>query len=229
MTARTSMIVYGAPLSVHTRKVILAARLKSIPYEVTPVIPVIPDNPPPNWRSLSPGGTIPAIDDGGYVLADSTAIAHYLERKVPEPALLPARLEDFGRALFLDAWSSDVLFRKVVQPIFFQQVVAPGIHKKPGDAAAIETALAVATQQAFGYLEGLAPEAFLVGGRLSLADLAVTSNLVMFHYLGHRIDGARFPRLTAYFRRQLDTSLVRGALEAEVPFVDQLKLDRTFA
>jgi glutathione S-transferase len=226
------MIVYGAPLSVHTRKVILAVRLKSIPYEVTPVIPVIPDNPPPNWRSLSPSGTIPAIDDGGYVLADSTAVAHYLERKVPEPALMPARLEDFGRALFLDAWAGDVLFRQVIRPIFFNQVVSPGIRKKPGDAAAIHEAIA-ASAQAFEYLEGQAPEAsthaFLVGGRLSLADLAVTSNLVMFHYLGHRIDGARFPRLTAYFRRQLDTSLVRGALEAEVPFVDQLKLDRTFA
>jgi glutathione S-transferase len=222
------MIVYGAPLSVHTRKVILAARLKSIPYEVTPVIPVIPDNPPPNWRTLSPSGTIPAIDDGGYVLADSTAIVHYLERKVPEPALLPGKPTELGHALFLDAWSGDVLFRQVIRPIFFNQVVSPGIHKKPGDTAAIETALTGA-QQAFGYLEGLAPEAFLVGGRLSVADLAVTSNLVMFHYLGHRLDAARFPRVSAYFRRQLDSSLVRGALEAEGPFVDQLGLDRTFA
>src|SRR5207244_2293624 len=141
MTARKSMIVYGAPLSVHTRKVILAARCKSIPYEVTPVIPVIPDNPPPNWRSLSPGGTIPAI------------------------------------------------------------------HKKPGDPAVIETALGTAAPQAFAYLESLAPEgsanAFLVDGRLSVADLAVTSNLVMFHYLGNRLDAARFPRVAAYFRRQL--------------------------
>jgi glutathione S-transferase len=228
MTARKSMIVYGAPLSVHTRKVILAARLKSIAYEVTPVIPVIPDNPPANWRSLSPSGTIPAIDDGGYILADSTAIVHYLERKVPEPALLPGKLEDLGRALFLDAWSGDVLFRKVIHPIFGNQVVSPKIRKKPGDPAAIDAALGTSAQ-AFEYLESLLPEGFLVGGRLSVADLAVTSNLVMFHYLGHRIDGARFPRLAAYFRRQLDASLVRGALEAEVPFVDQLGLDRTFA
>jgi glutathione S-transferase len=222
------MIIYGVPLSVHTRKVILASRIKSIPHQVTPVIPVIPDNPPPDWRAISPSGLIPAIDDGGYLLADSTAIVLYLERKVPEPALVPTRLEDHGRALFLDAWSGDALFRKVVHPIFHNQVVSPNIHKKPGDPAAIETALARSAPEAFGYLESLAPQAFVVGGRLSIADLAIVSNLVMFHYLGHRIEAARFPRLSAYFQRQLDSSLLRAALEAEVPFVDHLRLDRTF-
>ena len=47
------MKIYGVPLSVHTRKVILAARIKEIPHEVEVVIPVIPDNPPPNWREIS--------------------------------------------------------------------------------------------------------------------------------------------------------------------------------
>jgi len=40
------LTIYGVPFSVHTRKVILASRIKSIPHQVTPVIPVIPDNPP---------------------------------------------------------------------------------------------------------------------------------------------------------------------------------------
>src|SRR5262249_22052472 len=125
MTAR--MKIWGVPLSVHTRKVILAARIKGIPHDVTPVIPVIPDNPPPNWRSLSPTGLIPAIDDDGYILSDSTAILLYLERKVPEPALLPAKLEDYGRALSIDGWAGDVLFRRIGHPVFFNQVVSPGI------------------------------------------------------------------------------------------------------
>jgi glutathione S-transferase len=32
--------IYGVPLSVHTRKVIVVARLKGLPYEVVPVVPV---------------------------------------------------------------------------------------------------------------------------------------------------------------------------------------------
>jgi glutathione S-transferase len=220
--------IWGVPLSVHTRKVIVAARTKSIPYDVSVVIPVIPDNPPPHWRSLSPTGLIPAIDDGGYVLADSTAIVHYLERKVPEPALLPGRLDEYGRALFLDAWAGDVLFRRVVHPIFHNQVVSPKIHDRPGDPRAIDAALGTSGPEAFAYLESLAPGSFLVGGKLSIADLAVVSNLIVFHYLGHRIDAARFPKLAAYFQRQVESSLWRAALEDEAPFARNMGLDRGF-
>jgi glutathione S-transferase len=222
------MKIWGAPLSVHTRKVILASRIKSIPHDITPVIPVIPDNPPANWRSLSPTGLIPAIDDDGYVLADSTAIVHYLERKVPEPALLPRKLEDYGRALFLDAWAGDVLFRPVVRPLFYNQVVGPRMHDTPGDQRAIDTALGTAAPEAFGYLEQQGPAKFLVGDQLTIADLAVVSNLIMFHYLGHRIDVAQWPQLAAYFRRQIDSPVIRSTLQAETPFGQNFGLDRSF-
>lgn len=230
MTASSTkpITIYGVPLSVHTRKVILAARVKSIPHQVTPVIPVIPDNPPPNWRAISPTGLIPAIDDNGCVLADSTAIVLYLERKVPQPPLVPQGLEDHGRALFLDAWAGDALFHNVVHPIFHHQIVGPNIHKRPGDQAAIDTALGRSGPEAFGYLESLAPGAFLVGEALSIADLAVISNLLVFHYLGHRIEPARYPRLTAYFQRQIGSPLLQTALEAEAPFAQSLGLDRSF-
>jgi glutathione S-transferase len=215
-------------MSVHTRKVILAARIKSIPLEVIPVVPVIPDNPPANWRSLSPTGLIPAIDDGGYVLADSTAILLYLERKVSEPSLLHAELGAYGRALFLDAWAGSELFRKVVHPLFHNQVVAPNIRKVAGDRVQVDVALNTAAPEAFAYLEGLDPGEFLVGGRISIADLAVVSNLIVFQYLGHRIDAGHFPRLHAYFRRHLEAPLMASVLDGERPFVDRLGLDRTF-
>jgi glutathione S-transferase len=206
---RKPLKIFGIPFSVHTRKVILTTRLKSIPREVIPVVPVIPDNPPPNWRSVSPTGLIPAIDDNGYVLADSTAIALYLERKHPEPALLPSEPENYGRALFLDAWAGSALFRAVVHPLFHHQVVRPNIHKAAGDPS-------------------LAPDEYLVAGKLSIADLAVVSNLIVLHYLGQRIDSARFPRLAGYFQRQLGSPIMRETLEDEKPFVENMGLDRAF-
>jgi glutathione S-transferase len=221
------MDIFGVPFSVHTRKVIIAARIKSIPHRVVPVVPVLPDSPPPDWRKISPTGLIPAIDDGGYLLADSTAIVLYLERKQAEPALLPAELQDYGRALFLDSWAGG-FFRQVVHPIFHNQVVRPNIHGEPGDKAAIDVAVGTTANEAFGYLEGLAPGAFLVGARLSIADLSVVSNLVVFHYLGHRIDARSYPKLAAYFRRHLDSVTLREVLGDEKPFVEKMRLDRTF-
>lgn len=222
------MKIYGVPLSVHTRKVIVAARIKQIPYQVVPVVPVVPDNPPPNWRVISPTGLIPAIEHDGYVLPDSTAILLYLERISAEPALLPADVHDYGRALFLDAWAGGALFRGVIHPIFHNQVVAPKIRQQPGDRSTIDDALDRSAPEAFSYLESLSPDRFLVGGRLSIADLAVVSNLIMFHYLGHRIDAGRFPGLAAYLRRHLETGPLRAALEAEQPFAESMGLDRSF-
>ena len=40
--------IYGVPISVHTRKVIVAALHKGLSFEVIPVVPVIPDKLPPN-------------------------------------------------------------------------------------------------------------------------------------------------------------------------------------
>jgi glutathione S-transferase len=221
------MKIYGVPLSVHTRKVIVAARIKNIPHELEVVIPVLPNNPPPHWREISPTGLIPAIEDQGFQLADSTAIIHYLERKHPEPALLPADDKEFGAAVFLDAWAGSALFRNVVHPIFHNQVVNPNIRKIPGDQAAIDTAKNKAAPEAFGYLESQEPNAFLIGGKLSIADLAVVSNLIVFHYLGGRID-ARFPKLQAYFKRHLDSPVLSAALADERPYVDQMGLDHSF-
>ena len=53
--------IYGVPISVHTRKVIVVALAKGLAHEVIPVVPVIPGNPPANWRELSPTGKIPAL------------------------------------------------------------------------------------------------------------------------------------------------------------------------
>jgi glutathione S-transferase len=58
--------IYGVPISVHTRKVIVVALAKDLSHEVVPVVPVVPDSLPPNWRRLSPTGKIPALTDGDF-------------------------------------------------------------------------------------------------------------------------------------------------------------------
>lgn len=210
--------IYGVPFSVHTRKVIIAARLKDLRYEVTPVVPVIPEKLPDNWRALSPTGLIPVIDDGGYLLADSTAILHYLERRHPAPPLFPADARDYGTALFLDAWAGHALFGGIIGPLFRNEIVAPNVRKVPGDPAVIDAAVTRAAPEAFDYLERLRPRRFLVGDALSIADLAVVSNLILFHYLGRRIDAGRHPQLAAYFDHH--RSSLAAVLDAERPFVE---------
>ena len=222
------MKIYGVPLSVHTRKVIVAAKVKDIPHKIEVVIPVIPDNPPPTWKKISPTGLIPVIDDDGFILQDSTAIVLYMERKKPTPALLPSDAKEFATALSLDAWAGGVMFGRIIHPVFHNQVVNPNIRKVPSDNAAIDKALTQVAPEAFSYLEGLSPETFLVGGKLSIADIAVVSNLILFHYLGYRVDPRHFPKLAAFFRKHVESPSLRSVLAAEKPFVDQMGLDRSW-
>lgn len=42
-----------------------------------------------DYRQLIPSGTMPALIDGGLVIADSEAIAEYLNETIVEPAMLP--------------------------------------------------------------------------------------------------------------------------------------------
>jgi glutathione S-transferase len=116
-------------------------------------------------------------------------------------------------------------FRKVIHPIFHQQIVAPNIQKIASDQSLINTALQNALG-AFSYVEGSS----LVGehASLSIADLSVISNLVMFHYLGHRIDRARFPALSRYFQRSIAMPFFREILSAERPFAENMGLDLTY-
>jgi glutathione S-transferase len=217
--------VYGVPFSVHTRKVIVALRLKQIPYEVIPVAPVNPATLPPDWPRISPTGLIPAIDDAGFLLADSSAIVQYLERKAPEPPLLPSESKAYVRALALDAWAGSELFRRIIHPIFHHQIVFPVLRKQPGDQATIDAALNSAAPAAFAYLEQQLDGASLVGDEPSIADVAVVSNLLLFHYLGHRLEAARYPKLARYFRAQLDWPVLASVLKDERPMVEGMGLD----
>ncbi len=220
--------IHGVPLSVHTRKAIVTAILKDIDYKFEVVIPVIPDNPPPNWRALSPTGLIPAMQDGDFTLADSTAICLYMEKKQPAPAVLPGEGKAYGRALWFDAYAGGTNFRHVVHPLFHQTIVAPNIRKVPSDRAVIDQVLNEVQPEIFGYLESEIDGKFLIGNAMTLADIAIASNFIIYQYIGYKIDAARYPKLAKYVRGVADNAAFRKALDDEKPFVANLGLDRTF-
>jgi glutathione S-transferase len=130
--------IHGVPISVHTRKVIVAARLKRLPFEVMPVVPVIPGSLPANWRELSPTGKIPALQDGDFTLADSAAICAYLERKQPEPSLYPRDDRGYSWALWLEQYAGGTVFRDVVHVLFHEVFVNPKVRGIATDPARVE-------------------------------------------------------------------------------------------
>jgi glutathione S-transferase len=221
------LTIYGVPLSVHTRKVIVAALAKNLPHEIVPVVPVIPGNPPADWKTISPTGRIPAIVDDDFRLADSAAICAYFERVNPDPSLYPRGTRDYATALSFEQYAG-VLFSDVVRPLFHETVVHPKIRQIASDQSRIDAVLKVNVPETFGHLDAALRGDYLAGDALSIADIAVASNLVTYRYLGFDSYRDRFPRLAAHFDRVLRYPAMREALQRERPFVDSMGLDRSW-
>ena len=216
--------IYGVPFSVHTRKVIIAAIEKKLPYANEAVIPF---NPPPGWSDLSPTGKIPVFTDGDITLCDSSVICAYLERTHPTPSLYPSDTNGYVQTLWFEEYADGTIFRELVHGLFVNTVIRPKILKQPGDQAAIDAILRDTVPAVFGYLEKSLAANYFAGNRFTLADVALVSNLINFHYLGYAID-ARFPKLAAYFERIIAQPSVAAALEAEQGAAAGLGLDRGF-
>jgi len=78
--------IYSVPVAVYCAKLRILLRHKGITWE---------ELPPPGgygsaeYRAIVPSGNLPAMVHAGFMLADSEAIAEYLEEAFPEPAMMP--------------------------------------------------------------------------------------------------------------------------------------------
>lgn len=92
--------LYGAPGSVFVRKVRILLQEKKIKYLEDPInlYEYVTDD----FNQASPLNKIPAISDGAYTLADSSAICAYIDKKYPKPGFYPEEPEEYGKALWYE-------------------------------------------------------------------------------------------------------------------------------
>lgn len=213
------MILYGSSLSPFVRKVLAYAGEKGIELDLRPV-GVGDENP--EFRAASPFGKMPALADGDYRLADSSAIIHYLEAKHPEPALIPADPEARGRTIWFDEFG-DTILAACGAKMFFNRIVAPRFLGRPGDAAVADKAEREELPAILDYLEDVVPEddGYLVDDRLTLADIAVAGPFANLGHLGCGIDPTRHPRTSAYTRRILERPSFAPWIEREAAFLQR--------
>ena len=190
--------ILGVSASPFVRKVLVAMIEKGLPYELVPVLPFAP---PPDFKKISPLGKVPVYQDGDFTLPDSSCILAYLEKAHPTPSLMPADPKQYGTALFLEEYA-DTRLMEAVAGAFFERIVKARLQKQPADEARVRKAVTEQMPAALDYLEPLAPDGDgIVGGRFSIADIAIGSQLVNWEHAGERIDAARHPRMAAYIAR----------------------------
>lgn len=217
--------IYGVPFSAHTRKVIVTAIEKNIPYEIVPTIPLAP---PSDWIDKSPLGLIPVIEDDEIRLADSSVICLYLERKYPQCSIYPSDARQYGRALWLEEFIDSGTAPHVLRGLLMQRVFAPKFLKQPADEALIAASLHRMIPERLSYLEKALVGNYFVGESLSIADITVASILINFHYAGENILATEYPKLHRFLRLILKRASFATAIKAELPAAESIpELDRS--
>lgn len=203
--------IFGFPLSPFVRKAAVVAREKGLEYAL---VPVNPRDPSPEFAAASPFRKMPAIQDGDYTLSDSTAIAAYLDRAHPDPAIFPAGAKELGRAIWFEEFA-DTIVASSGGKVVFNRFVAPKVLGMPGDEAAAEQGCAE-LKPMFDYLETQVPEAgWLVGGAYSIADISIATVLKTLDYVGQCADSANHPRTAAWYARVLARPAWQAVLAEE--------------
>ncbi len=192
--------------SAFCEKVRLVLAAKTLDYTVVEVVPGLGQL---QLFRLSGQRQVPVLVDGTDVVADSTAIALHLEQRHPEPALLPAEPAQRARVLLLEDWAdttlaagcrlalvqaaaSDPVLRGALLPEATPGPLRQLVAGLPGGVGEL---MAEAVSEAAGggerehlqanlelllALVGAGP--YLVGDRLSLADLAVAAQLSLLKF-----------------------------------------------
>src|SRR6478672_2876759 len=88
--------LYTYPASSNSRKVRVVLLEKGLEFERVTIDLAKREQKSPEYLKIHPFGTVPALDDEGFVVYDSTIINEYLEDEYPYPPLMPKDSE--GRA-----------------------------------------------------------------------------------------------------------------------------------
>jgi glutathione S-transferase len=163
----TDVVVYGPKLSTYVRTVRMVCAEKGVPCQVDEV-----DFRSEAYRALHPFNKIPAFRHGDLTLYESGAIARYIDRAFPGPALQPA---DVVAAARQDQWVSaisDYLYQVMIRELVWQRLVVPMQGGKP-DEQIIATALPKLAYQLSVVEQTLSAHPYLAGEAVSLADLTL--------------------------------------------------------
>jgi glutathione S-transferase len=186
-----AITIYGDSISGNCLKIKFVCDRLAIPYHWIETNVLKAETRTPEFLAMNPAGQVPVVKlADGRVLAQSNAIIFYLAE---DSDLIPA--DGFDRALMLQWMFWEQYSHETVIAVrrFHKHYL-----KKP--EAEIDPALLPKGEKALGVMnEHLAKNRYFVGGRLTLADIALVAYTRWAHEGG--FDLSRHPNVLAWVRR----------------------------
>lgn len=186
--------LYTFPPSTNSRKVRIALIEKGLEFERVNVDLTKREQKSSDYLKLHPFGQIPALDDEGFILYDSTVINEYLEDEYPYPPLMPKDSEGRARARLMED------FRDSHFNPYFVHLIQE-IRKPEGerDTPRVENAKGEITK-GFDRIEMELEGREYLANSFSLADIAFMPNIDLLDRFGITVD-AKYQNTVAWIDR----------------------------
>ena len=167
------LTLYDLPISNYGCKTRILLRHKNLSWQSVA--------PPDGYGSTAycqivPAGTIPALDDKGFIICDSEAIAEYINEIQPDPAMLPAEPRARATARALSRFH-DSRIEPVLRSYFGQ--IAPVSR----DADFIRDNASLLQKRMQQLVQMVTPHPFLCGDILSFADCGFATSFAILNRL----------------------------------------------
>lgn len=186
------MKYYYHPASPNCRKV--SALIEMLGIDAEHVFVNLPkgEQATPKFLAINPNGMVPALVDDGTTVLESNCILIHLAEKAGSELWSQADKLDILRWMF---WEQSH-FMYAAGTLFFQKLLKPLIGQEP-DEARIAEAVAKFRRHAKALDGHLENRTWLVGDRMTLADLAVAANLTYADATGLPME--EFPNVRRWY------------------------------
>jgi glutathione S-transferase len=186
------MKLYYNPLSPNVRRVRLTAAVLGLELEEKLLDFSKGEHKNPEYLALNANGAVPTLVDGDFVLSESRSIMQYLASKKPESGLLP---QDEAARADVTRWQ----FSPQLGTFAFEKMIKGMMGLGEPDSAKLNDALVNFRRFATVLNKRLEGKQYVVGNRLTLADLTLASSLMYAKQT--EVPVAEFPNIEAWFAR----------------------------
>lgn len=169
------MKLYYFPASPNSRKAHAVAIHLDLPLELRLIDLQKGEQRTPEFMQLNPTGRTPVLQEGEFVLWESTAIMQYLASQVAN-SLWPENVRSRADIMRWQSWQL-AHWHPACQPLQFERVVKPILQLGDPDPQVVDKATQRFHQEAAVLNQHLAHRAYLVDETLTLADFSVASDL----------------------------------------------------
>jgi glutathione S-transferase len=218
--------LHGAALSPFVRKVMYLLTISKTEYTLKVVAPGFM---PADFVNISPLKKIPVLQENDWWQPDSSIICNYLIESLDHDALtqlIPSTAKSRAQMRWLEKFADYELAPWLSATVFLQRVIRPTSGKAPNEER-IQEALSQHIPPLFDYLASqLANQDYFVDNCFSLADIAITSQMVNFMHGGEDIDKNNWPTLSAYFERMLSQPTWQALVQRELVTLNKIRNSR---